>query len=163
MSSQGIKGKGGDCGVRTHLTHAFTGVLETSGMFIVQNGKTGVDEGGADVGEAGEVAAVSTLLPLPTTSGTGDQRPTNTGEKDAVVATMENITGAGNLIEAIVSREGGGDAGDMGRTPTTDGPLLTTDLTRSPRLRHSIPRTRRHLSLSPRRIHSPLHPLLGLL
>jgi len=123
-----------------------------------------VAEEGADAGEAGVVAAVSTLLPLPTTSGTGDQMLTNTGEKGAVTAaTMENITGAGNLTEAIASMEGGGDAGDMGRTPTTDAPLLTTGLTRSPHPRHSIPRTRRHPSPLPRRIHSPLHPLLGLL
>ena len=131
-------------------------------MLIVQNGKTGAEEGGADAGEAEVDAAVSTLLPLLTTSGTGDQMLTNTGEKDVVVATMENITGADNPIEAIVSRGEGGDAGDRGRTQTTDGPLLTTGPIRSPRLRHNIPRTRRHLSPLLRLTHSPLHPLLGL-
>lgn len=132
-------------------------------MLIVQNGKTGVDEGGAGAGEVGVVAAVSTLLPLPMTSGKGDQMLMNTGERD-VVATMESITGAGNPIEVIVSREEGGDAEDMcRRTPTTDGPLLTTGLTRSPHRRHSTPRTRHHLSPLPHRIHSPLHPLPGLL
>ena len=143
-------------------------------MLIARNGKTEADEGGADAGEAGAVAADSTLPHLPTTSGTGDQMLTNTGEKDAaavlvvvvvvVVATMENTVGAGNpIIGAIVSKEEGGDAGDMARTPTTDGPLLTMGPTRSLHLRHSTPRTRHHLNPLPRRIHSPLHPHLGLL
>ena len=92
-------------------------------MLIARNGKTEADEGGADVGEAGAVAADSTLPHLPTTSGTGDQMLTNTGEKDAaavlvvvvvVVATTENTVGVGNpIIGAIVSKEEGGDAGDM--------------------------------------------------
>ena len=139
-------------------------------MLIARNGKTEADGGGADVGEAGAVAVDSTLPHLPTTNGTGDQMLTNTGEKDAaavlvvVVATTENTVGVGNpIIGAIVSKEEGGDAGDMARTPTTDGPLLTMGPTRSLHLRHSTPRTRHHLNPLPRRIHSPLHPLLGLL
>jgi len=137
-------------------------------MFIVRNGKTEVDEGGADAGEAGVVVEVSMLPPLPTTSGKGDQMLTNTDEKDAVVvvvvvvvATMEITTGVGNrIIGAIVSREEGGDAGDMARTPITDGPLLTMGPIRSLHLHHNIQRTRHRLSPLPRRIHSPLHPFL---
>jgi len=132
-------------------------------MFIARNGKTEVDEEDADADGAGGVAAVSPY-PLPRTSGTGGQMLMNTGEKGAVVAMMETLTGADNPLEVIVSRgEVGGDVVDMARTPTTimDDPLLTTGQTHSPHLRHNTPRTRHHPSLLPRRTHSLLHPLLG--
>jgi len=129
-------------------------------MSTAQNGRTEVDEGDADEGEA-EVAAVSAVLP-PTTNGTGDRMPTNTDEKDVAAATRENIAEAGHLLVAIVSRGEEGDAGDTDKTMTTDmhDPLLTTVLTHFPHLLRRTLRTQHHLSLLRHRTRSLLHPLL---
>lgn len=126
---------------------------------IAQSGKTEVGEGDADVDEVGVVAV--SAVSLPTTSGTGDQMLTNTGEKGAVAATMEDITEVGPLVEATASREEEEDAGDTYRTPTTvmDDPLLTMGRIHSPRLRRHTPRTQHHLNQLLHRIRSPLHPL----
>lgn len=131
-------------------------------MSIVQNGKTEVGEGDADVDE-GEVAAVSAVF-LPTTNGTGGQRPTNTGGKGVVVALTESIAGAGHLPVAIVPREEEGDAGDMDRTPTIimGDPLPTTALTHSPHPYRRTPHTQHRLSLLRHRTHSLFHPHLCL-
>lgn len=119
-----------------------------------------MDEGDADVDEAGVVAV--SAVPLPTTSGTGDQRLTNMGEKDVVVATMGNITGADPLLAETVSREEEGDAGGMDKTTTTVkyGLLLTMGPTRSPHLRCRRPRMQHHLSPQRHHTRSLPHPLL---
>jgi len=129
-------------------------------MSIAQNGRTEVDEGGADEDEA-EVVAVSAVLP-PTTNGTGDRMLTNTGEKDVAAATTETITEEGHLLAAIVSRGEEGDAGVTGKTMITDmdDPLLIMVPTHSPRLCRRTPRTQDHLSLLHHRTRSLLHPLL---
>jgi len=146
-------------------------------MFIALNGKTEEDEGDADADEA-EVVAVSAVL-LPRTSGTGDLTLTNTGEKDAAAAvvvvvvvvaaaTTGNTTGVDRLLAEIVSKEGEGDAGGMGQTPTTvtDDPLLIMALTHSLHLRRPpTRRTQHHLKLLRHRTHNLLRPLpcMGLL
>jgi hypothetical protein len=121
-----------------------------------------VDEGDAGVDE-GEVVAVSAVL-LPTTNGTGGQRPTNTGGKGVVAALTENIAEAGHPPVAIVPREEEGDAGDMDRTPTTimDDPLPTTALTHSPHPCRRTPHTQHHPSLLRHRTHSLSRPHLCL-
>ena len=103
-----------------------------------------MDEGDADVDEAGVVAVSAD--PLHTTSGTGNPMLMNTGERDVAVASRENITGAGHLFVVTDSKEEEGDAGDADTTTTTvmDGPLLTMVPTHFP---HRTPLTRHHLNL----------------
>ena len=120
-----------------------------------------MDEEGAGADAAGVVAALAVHL---LRNGTGDQKPMNMGEKDVAAASTESITGVDNPGVAIVSREGGGDEGDMDKTTTTgrDDPLQTMVLIQFPRLRpRRTPRTQRHhLNLLRHRTHNLLHPLL---
>jgi hypothetical protein len=138
-------------------------------MLIAQKWK--IEVGGEDVdADEAEVVAVSVVLPLPR-SGTGDQTLTNMGEKDAQVATTENIAGVEHLAVEIVSRGEEGDEGDKDKGKDKDkdqtttivmcDPLLIMALTHSPHLRpRRILRTQRRLSLLRHRTHSLLRPLL---
>ena len=135
---------------------------------LAQNGKTEVDEGGADADGVEEVEVSEVLL---TTSGTGNPTPMNTAEKDAGAIMTEGMVEVECLTVVLDSKEEGGDAGDADRhkytgkdkckdtdmdrasrvratTMVTDDPLLIMVLTRSlhPRRRRT-PLTRPHLRL----------------